>query len=85
VWPTLETQLESVQTTRDLHALARGPDGTVWTGGAACRVLFREHSGWTRVGAVGGADSVTVLALRATERHVLAFCDDGTVLDGARG
>ncbi len=85
VWPSLETQLESIQTTRALQALARSPDGVIWTAGAACRVLFRDQGSWTRVGAVGGADSVTIVALRATDTHVLAFCDDGTVLEGARG
>ena len=33
IWPSLETQLELlIQTTKDLFALTRGADGTVWTG-----------------------------------------------------
>ncbi|MGO8992436.1 MAG: serine/threonine-protein kinase [Polyangiaceae bacterium] len=83
VWPSLEAQLESIQTTRDLYALARAPNGTMWTGGAACRVLVRDRGGWTRVGAPG-ADTAAVRALHATDTHVLAFCDDGSVVEGTR-
>jgi serine/threonine protein kinase len=84
VWPTLDTQLEAIQTTRDLFTLARSPDGLVWTGGAQRRVLRRDAGGWTRVGAYAGPDGIAVRALYAGESHIAAFCDDGSVLEGAR-
>jgi serine/threonine-protein kinase len=83
VWPTptLDAQLESTETRHDLFALAHGPRGFLWCAGASGRILRREPQGWVRVGADGV--SGRVLALHASERRLLAFCDDGMVLEGA--
>jgi serine/threonine-protein kinase len=81
VWPTLDVQLEGTQTQRDLFALAQGPGGAVFSAGASGRVLRREARGWIRVGADG--TSGRVLALHASGHRLLAFCDDGSVFEGA--
>jgi hypothetical protein len=80
VWPTLDVQLEATQTQRDLSVLTQGP-GAIWSAGAGGRVLRRESHGWVRLGADGA--SGRVLALHASEHRLLAFCDDGMVLEGA--
>jgi len=78
---TLEARLEAVQTQRDLSALARGPNGVGWCGGAEQRVLMRGPGGWTRAGSLPG--SGRVVALHVTTTLVLAFADDGGVLEGS--
>ena len=76
----LGAQLEAMQTTRDLHTLAVGPDGGIWCGGDAQRVLRREASGWMRMGSLEGTARVRALHLDGT--RVQAFADDGAVLEG---
>jgi serine/threonine protein kinase len=80
VSPSLDAQLDAMQTTRDLFAVTAGPDGSLWCGGDAGRVLRRVPSGWIRVG-TQGADA-RVVALHASSQRVLAFCDDGSVFEG---
>jgi serine/threonine-protein kinase len=80
---TLEARLEGVQTQRDLLALARGPNGVGWCGGAEQRVLMRGPSGWLRAGSLPGPGRV--IALHVTTARVLTFCDDGGVLEGSAG
>jgi serine/threonine protein kinase len=77
----LDAQLEAVQTQRDLFALARGPNGIGWCGGAEQRVLTRGAGGWARSGSLPGSARVT--ALHVTTPRVLAFTDDGSVLEGS--
>ena len=80
VSPNLEARLEPVQTTRDLFALTRSANGTLFAGGAAGRLLRRDAEGWVRI---GGRDSDgAVRAVHATWSRVLAFADDGAVLRG---
>jgi hypothetical protein len=76
----LDAELDAIQTTRDLYALARSPDGTLWCAGDAGRVLRRAPTGWVRMG-TEGADA-RVLALAAGDSRLLAFCDDGSVFEG---
>jgi serine/threonine-protein kinase len=83
LWSTLDAQLETIQTTRDLFALSRGPEGAPWCAGDAGRVLRRDAQGWVRMG-VRGADA-RVRALHASGHRVLAFCEDGSVFEGVAG
>jgi hypothetical protein len=85
VTPSLEAQLEAVQTTRALTAVTRGLDGTLYCGGEGRRVLRRFATGWARAGATVGAGipDATVRALSAGSGGVTAFCDDGSVLEGS--
>jgi serine/threonine-protein kinase len=76
---SLDFELEPVQTMRDLHAVTRAPDGVAWCGGAERRVLRRDSTGWVRIGADAGTGVVRALCARAD--RVLAFVDDGTVLE----
>lgn len=79
VWPTLEARLDAIQTTRDLFTLSRAPDGTLFCGGAAGRVLRRDTPGWVRFG--GNAGEGRVRALHVSGSRVLAFGDDGAVVE----
>ncbi len=80
VHPTLQAELEAIQTTRDLFSLAQGADGAAWCAGAEQRVLRRGASGWSRMGSLPGA--ARVRALHVGGSRVLAFADDGGVLEG---
>jgi len=80
VLPGLELELEAMQTKRDLFTIARGPDGAAWCGGAQQRVLRRAASGWMREGSLAGP--ARVRALHVAPSRVLAFMDDGAVLEG---
>jgi serine/threonine protein kinase len=80
---SLEARLEAVQTQKDLFAVARGPNGVGWCGGAEQRVLTRGASGWARAGGVPGAGRV--VALHVMSGRVLAFGDDGGVVEGVVG
>ncbi len=79
--PRLEAQLEAVQTTRDLHALAVDGAGVAWAGSAQARVLRRSDGSWVRMSGELGLPS-SVVALWATSRLVRAICDDGAVIEG---
>jgi len=79
--PRLEAQLEAVQTTRDLHALAVDPGGVAWAGSAQARLLRRTSGSWVRMSGELGLTS-SVLALWAGPRVVRATCDDGAVIEG---
>jgi hypothetical protein len=81
---TLRTQLEGVQTTRDLLALAIDGLGGAWTGSAQARLLRRTQSGWVRMSGELGLPS-SVVALAAEPRSVRAICDDGAVIEGTVG
>jgi serine/threonine-protein kinase len=83
VQQTLETTLEAIQTTRDLFALARGPEGATWCGGAEQRVLRRAPTGWMREGAMTGAGRVRALHVGAS--RVRVFLDDGGVMERVTG
>ncbi len=77
----LEAQLEAVQTTRDLLALAIDPASVAWAGSAQARVLRRTDGSWVRMSGELGLHS-TVIALTASPRGVRAICDDGAVIEG---
>ena len=90
---TLDARLEAIQTTRTLLALARGPDGALYCGGEDRRVLRRTLGSapafgpspapsWARAGATAGVAGAAVRALSAAPDRVVAFCDDGSVLEG---
>jgi hypothetical protein len=79
--PRLEAQLEAVQTTRDLLALAVDPTGIAWAGSAQARVLRRTDGSWVRMSGELGLPS-SVIALWAASRIVRAICDDGAVIEG---
>jgi serine/threonine-protein kinase len=79
--PTLRAQLEGVQTTRDLYALAVDANGAAWTGSAQARLLRRTQGGWVRMSGELGLQS-SVVALTTTPRSVRAICDDGAVIEG---
>jgi len=82
VFRTLDARLEAVQTTRILCAITRGPDGALYAGGEDRRVLKWTPAGWVRAGATVGAPGATVRGLLAAPDRVVAFCDDGSVLEG---
>jgi serine/threonine-protein kinase len=84
ITPTLRTQLEGVQTTRDLLALAIDGLGGAWTGSAQARILRRTQSGWVRMSGELGLPS-SVVSLAAEPRSVRAICDDGAVIEGTVG
>jgi serine/threonine-protein kinase len=77
----LDAQLEAVQTTRDLLALAIDPTGVAWAGSAQARVLRRTDGSWVRMSGELGLPS-SVIALWAASRLVRAICDDGAVIEG---
>jgi serine/threonine-protein kinase len=79
--PRLEAQLEAVQTTRDLLALAVDSSGVAWAGSAQARVLRRTDGSWVRMSGELGLPS-SVVALWAASRMVRAICDDGAVIEG---
>jgi hypothetical protein len=78
---SLRAQLEGVQTTRDLYALAIDPIGGAWTGSAQARLLRRTQGGWVRMSGEMGLQS-SVVALAAAPRKIRAICDDGAVIEG---
>jgi len=79
--PRLEPQLEAVQTTRDLLALAVDPNGVAWGGSAQARLLRRSAGSWVRMtGELGLASSI--VAIWAAPRTVRAICEDGAVIEG---
>jgi hypothetical protein len=79
--PRLEAQLEAVQTTRDLCALAIGSDGAAWAGAAQARLLRRETDSWVRMSGDVGI-TPRIVAIWASAPLVRAVCDDGAVLEG---
>jgi len=79
--PQLHAQLEAVQTTRDVLALAIDPGGVAWAGSAQARLLRRTGGGWVRMTGELGLPS-SVVALWAGYGTVRAICDDGAVLEG---
>ncbi|MDP9150542.1 MAG: hypothetical protein M3O36_11465, partial [Myxococcota bacterium] len=79
--PRLEAQLEAVQTTRDLRALAVDSSGVPWAGSAQARLLRREARGWVRMSGELGLSS-SVIALWVAAAAVRAICDDGAVIEG---
>jgi eukaryotic-like serine/threonine-protein kinase len=79
--PRLQAQLEPVQTTRDLLALAVDSSGVAWAGSAQARLLRRTAGSWVRMSAELGLTS-SVVALWAAPRTVRAICDDGAVIEG---
>jgi hypothetical protein len=79
--PRLQAQLEAVQTTRDLLALAVDATGVAWAGSAQARLLRRTAGSWIRMSAELGLSSSTV-ALWAAPQAVRAICDDGAVIEG---
>lgn len=82
VYRTLDTRLEAVQTTRILCAIGAGPDGALYAGGEDRRVLKWTQAGWVRAGASAGVQGAFIRALVGAPDRVLAFCDDGSVLEG---
>ena len=78
----LAPQLEAVQTTRDLRALAVDPGGVAWAGSAQARLLRRVGGSWVRMSGELGLHS-SVVALWAGPRVVRAVCDDGAIVEGA--
>jgi len=77
----LEAQLEAVQTTRDLFAVAVDTDGVAWGGSAQARLLRRSGGSWVRMTGELGLGS-SVVAVWAAPRAVRAICDDGAVIEG---
>ncbi|HEU4537062.1 MAG TPA: hypothetical protein VFS00_23230, partial [Polyangiaceae bacterium] len=80
--PRFDAQLEPVQTTRDLVAVAAGEGLTAWAGGAAGRLVRRTAAGWLRVPLPPWATG-TILALWTGEGLLRVALDDGLVLEGA--
>jgi serine/threonine-protein kinase len=79
IGPNLEARLEPIQTTRDLFAVTRSSNGSLFCGGAAGRLLRRDAEQWVRI---GGRDSDgAVRAIHASWSRVLAFTDDGNVVE----
>jgi eukaryotic-like serine/threonine-protein kinase len=78
---SLQAQLEAVQTTRDLLALAVDSAGVAWSGSAQARLLRRTAGSWVRMSGELGLQS-SVVALWAAPRTVRAICDDGAVIEG---
>jgi serine/threonine protein kinase len=76
----LDAQLEAVQTTRDLCALAVGSGGA-WAGAAQARLLRREASSWVRMSGDVGI-TPRIVAIWASDAWVRAVCDDGALLEG---
>jgi serine/threonine-protein kinase len=79
--PGLDPQLEAVQTTRDLLALAVDSDGVAWAGSAQARLLRRSGGSWVRMTGELGLES-SIAAIWAAPRAVRAVCDDGAVIEG---
>jgi hypothetical protein len=79
--PRLEAQLEAVQTTRDLLALAVAPDGVAWAGSAQARLMRRTSGSWVRMSGDVGVGA-SVVAIWAAPRVVRVICDDGSVIEG---
>ena len=77
----LQAQLEAVQTTRDLFALAVDPDGAAWAGSAQARLLRRNAGSWVRM---SGELRCPRRSWRSgsTPRLVRAICDDGALVEG---
>ncbi|MBX3186038.1 MAG: serine/threonine protein kinase [Labilithrix sp.] len=82
--PKLESQLEAVQTTRDLLALATTEDGQAWAGSAQARLLRRSNASWVRMsGDIGVTSSmIAVWAAPGRSSAVRAASDDGAVVEG---
>ena len=80
--PRLAAQLEAVQTTRELFALAVDGDGAAWAGSAQARLLRRTSGSWVRMSGELGLPS-SVLSLWVTPRAVRAICDDGALVEGS--
>src|SRR5690606_16960222 len=83
--PSLDAQLEAVQTTRDLLSLTTTEDGQAWAGSAQARLVRRSTvngtSSWIRMsGDIGGTSSA--IAAAAGVRTVCAIGDDGAVVEG---
>jgi eukaryotic-like serine/threonine-protein kinase len=79
--PKLQGNLEAVQTTRDLFALAVDSAGAAWGGSAQARLLRRNAGSWVRMSGELGLPS-SVVALWVTPRAVRAICDDGALVEG---
>jgi serine/threonine protein kinase len=79
--PSLQAQLEAVQTTRDLLTLTLDARGVAWAGSAQARLLRRTAGSWVRMSGELGLQS-SVVSLWATPRTVRAICDDGAVIEG---
>jgi serine/threonine-protein kinase len=77
----LQAQLEAVQTTRDLFALAVDSDGAAWGGSAQARLLRRNAGSWVRMSGELALPS-SVVALWVAPRAVRAVCDDGALVEG---
>jgi serine/threonine-protein kinase len=77
----LQAQLEAVQTTRDLHALAVDASGAAWAGSAQARLLRRNAGSWVRMSGELGLPS-SVVSLWVSPRVVRAVCDDGAIVEG---
>jgi serine/threonine-protein kinase len=77
----LEPQLEAVQTTRDLLALAIDGNGVAWAGSAQARLLRRVGGSWLRMSGELGLSS-SIVAIWAGSRNVRAICEDGAVVEG---
>jgi hypothetical protein len=77
----LEPQLEAVQTTRDLLALAIDANGIAWAGSAQARLLRRAGGSWLRMSGELGLSS-SIVAVWAGSRTVRAICEDGAVVEG---
>ncbi len=77
----LEHQLEAVQTTKDLLAVATTDDGQAWAGSAHARLLRRSNASWIRMtGELGFTSSM--IAVVAAPLSVRAIGDDGAVVEG---
>jgi hypothetical protein len=80
VSPTYHVQLEAVQTTRDLWAVATGPSDEAWACGASGRVLRRGTDLWERI-APDVDFSSRLIAMSRTADGWMAMGDDGTVVE----
>jgi eukaryotic-like serine/threonine-protein kinase len=81
--PSLQANLEAVQTTRDLLHVAVAPDGTAWASATDQRILRREGKTWVRIPLGLELDEkLSILTLMPSVDTVIALTHDGRILEG---
>jgi serine/threonine protein kinase len=81
--PSLQANLEAVQTTRDLLFLSLAPDGTPWASATDQRILQRQGKTWVRIPLGLELDEApSILTLHASFDSVVAVTSDGRILEG---
>jgi serine/threonine-protein kinase len=79
----LQAQLEPVQTTRDLTAVAVAQDGTAWASSTHRRILQRRGTTWARVPLdVDMEEATSILTVQPVFDTIRAVASDGQLLEG---